>query len=319
MLRKIYSRKFQKALGVNARIVILPIIVFALIVFPSLWYALFLHSEPELEVINNLTEIDEQDTSTYMTDSFETFDQATCNAQTIACNQQFQENKSLACGIAKGNAIDALLDDPACKGLERSYVEQQLNEACDKGCLTSTPTPTQGQNQPTPTTTTPPNKFTINNAKFALPGIGNGQFDNKLPVTATRKILAILYNQSGTKITQTESDFTYDNTGFFKGNLEFTAYENSTNYVTIKDSVSLSKKISTNATNILKTGDINSDNQLDIKDYNLMIACFKSSNICTDSIKKLSDLNDNGTLQGEDLNILQRSFGNDGKDLVGDF
>jgi hypothetical protein len=127
-----------------------------------------------------------------------------------------------------------------------------------------------------------------------------------------------LYKQDGTKITQYESDFSYDGGGFFKGNLEFEADQNSTNYVTIKANISLSKKTNPNQVNILKSGDINSDNQLDIKDYNLMLGCLKSASNCSNDTKKNSDLNDNASLQGEDLNIMQRAFDSSGKDLSGE-
>lgn len=77
-----------------------------------------------------------------------------CDAQTIACAAEFQQNKTAACA-SKPLVVDNLLsrDDSPCKGQDRAFVEQLVDEACTQGCAgpTSTPLPT-----PTNTTTPPP-------------------------------------------------------------------------------------------------------------------------------------------------------------------
>lgn len=77
-----------------------------------------------------------------------------CDAQTIACDPQFQENKNAACGAFKSVAVDNLLsrDESPCKGRDRKFVEAVLNEACVAKCERESPTPTN-VNQPTVTET----------------------------------------------------------------------------------------------------------------------------------------------------------------------
>lgn len=263
-----------------------------------------------------------------------------CNAQTIACNPEFQANKAAACGAFKKQALDALMDDPACADLDRSYVESQLNEACSKGCVTppptNTPTPSPTTQPPTPTQTqsqtpTPPSSpstpsptssssFEIKGVKFSLPGIGLASSDNKFPIRSTRKVLATLYQSNGTKVTDTTKDFIYNSqTGLFESDLVFNSQQNASYYVTIKTDESLSKKLISDKTTSLATGDLIKDNKMDISDYNLMISCYKGLSTCATDIRRLADLNDDGVIEEKDLNILQRAFSQGKGQFIGEY
>lgn len=82
---------------------------------------------------------------------------ATCDAQTIACDPQFQENKTAACGAFKSAALDNLLsrDDSSCKGMDRAFVEEELDKACAQGCIKVTSAPTNTPTLTPVSTSTP--------------------------------------------------------------------------------------------------------------------------------------------------------------------
>lgn len=60
----------------------------------------------------------------------------------------------------------------------------------------------------------------------------------------------------------------------------------------------------------LSTGDINNDNKIDIRDYNIIVSCFedKAATSSCGNNKQLADLDDNGTIDGVDYNILIKSL-----------
>jgi hypothetical protein len=58
----------------------------------------------------------------------------------------------------------------------------------------------------------------------------------------------------------------------------------------------------------LISGDLNNDNTLGIIDWTYMIACVKNEAACTSAIRGLADLNDNGSVDEIDVQILQRGF-----------
>ena len=61
----------------------------------------------------------------------------------------------------------------------------------------------------------------------------------------------------------------------------------------------------------LVTGDVNSDNVLNILDYNLLIGCysdFAPAASCTTSNKLLTDLNDDGKVNQFDYNLFLREL-----------
>lgn len=293
---------------------------FLILLFLTIKYAY-----PKRETMKNIANdtVTNDNDETYLID---TLDSADCNAHTIACDQRFKDNKDLACGSFKGQVVDELIkrDESPCKGLEKSYVEAQLNEACSKGCVESTPTKIP-ESTPTPThasqtTPTPtPDSFTIENVRFKLPGIGIGTSENTSPKKSTRNVKAILYKSDGTKISDTTSTFTYSNsTGIFSGNLAFNSKKDTTNYVTIAADATLSKKISNDVVDLV-SGDIEMDNQMDIKDYNLVIGCYKNAAVCTGDKKQLADFNDDGVIGTEDINIVQRAFSTGKGELFGEY
>lgn len=56
-------------------------------------------------------------------------------------------------------------------------------------------------------------------------------------------------------------------------------------------------------------GDVNDDNVLNILDYNSIVACFgnrQTSSTCENKVK--SDLNDDGRIDGVDINLFVRSL-----------
>ena len=273
-----------------------------------------------------------------------------CTAQVIACDQQFKDNKTLACGTFKGQVVDELLtrDESPCKGMDRAYVEAQLNEACSKGCLptptpTKTPTPTPSPTaSPTPTTEAPtatptpspsptpiqdasptpttPNSFVLGNISFSLPGIGLNNFENNAPKNLVRTIYATLYNSStNAVVTQAESTFSYNTAnGKYKGDITFNAPKNVAYYATIRTSSSLTKKVTASVSVTLVSGDLNEDNQMTIEDYNAMISCYKLLPSCSNSMNTKSDLNDDGAIDIDDINIMQRAFSTGKGELTGD-
>lgn len=269
-----------------------------------------------------------------------------CTAQVIACDQQFKDNKTLACGTFKGQVVDELLtrDESPCKGMDRTYVEGQLDEACSKGCLpsptpTKTPTPTPSPTStPTPTATpsptpspTPEDKLptatpsetdsiVLENISFSLAGIGLDNFENNSPKNLIRTVHAILYSDSTNEIvTQTDTNFAYNtSTGKFNGNITFNAPKNAIYYATMRTDVSLTKKVASVVTVTLIAGDLNTDNQMTIEDYNAMVACYKALPSCSDSIRTKADLNDDGAIDIDDINIMQRAFSTGKGELVGD-
>ena len=59
----------------------------------------------------------------------------------------------------------------------------------------------------------------------------------------------------------------------------------------------------------LVTGDITTDNQLDIFDYNVLIGCFGTKATSPTCLNKTaSDINDDGTIDGIDLNLFLREL-----------
>lgn len=264
-----------------------------------------------------------------------------CTAQAIACDQQFKDNKTLACGTFKGQAVDELLkrDESPCKGMDKAYVEAQVDEACQKGCLpqptsTNTPTPTSSPTpSPTPTSTptpsptptltpsptTTPNALQLN-LKLTIPGIGNSQWENSHPLHNSRTgTIQVFDNSTDTKITEAAIDVLFDSTTTSYATLFI--YSNAENgkkyYLKVKLNGTLIKRISgtyaagptaTTPTTLLVPGDLDTNNEMGVQDYNLMVGCYKALPICTQELKDVADLNDNGTIDIDDLNILQRAF-----------
>ncbi len=178
---------------------------------------------------------------------------ATCDSQTIACDLQFQENKSSACGAFQSLAVDNLItrDDSPCKGMDRAVVERVLQEACTNGCVAVTTTPiVTGEPTQVPSstassspTTVPTLTPTIHNTStptvthilaptlgqdvgnsaiqgsFKFPGIGSGLAENTNPIPRNRVVYITLKNASGVVIDFTAIDAIFEG-DIFKGSID---------------------------------------------------------------------------------------------------
>ncbi len=319
--------------------IVLGIIALTLILLPSFLYLVLFSPQKSATIATKKAEQLPQLFSSNTT-SLASIEDPKCDAQTIACDPQFKENKDLACGIAKGRALNALLTDDAspCKGMDEAFVEQQLDEACSKGCtaptVTTIPNPTT-QPEPTspqPTTPADPSNFSLKmNFKVKLPGIGKANFENSAPKnTNIDSTVTITDPQNGTAIKEIgvplkyseadaifEGEFTYSDTVSEK---EFT--------VKLKTPTSLAKKMpdtfqqkgqnQKTAELTLAMGDIVESNEINVQDYNTFITCFKKLSSCSQESTERSDLNDDGKVDIDDLNILQRAFSVGKGDLIGD-
>lgn len=156
--------------------------------------------------------------------------------------------------------------------------------------------------------------------KVTLPGIGT---DVKLGLNNTPKRMDREFNvqfisQDDEIIQEEEVTLTYTN-GVYQGNLETTLPQDAYEVKIASDNsliktipgviqVSDTKSEFTLPTVSLITGNIsqtdNSQNSLDIFDYNAMLTCFEQS--CSFSQK--ADLNDDGIVDTKDFNILLRGF-----------
>lgn len=189
--------------------------------------------------------------------------------------------------------------------------------------LTSTPTPTLTRT-PTPTislTPTIPKTPTLLTISVLLPGIGKS--GNSRPNNMERKVFVSLFDTTNKTIGASVSGaLGFDPTsGVFKGTVNFGTIVPSGNYTTkIHVDQYLNKIIAANSALIagvtttlpqvaLITGDINSDNKLDMLDYNMLVGCF-GNKINSDSCgnrKVDADLNDDGIIDGTDYNLFVRN------------
>jgi hypothetical protein len=185
----------------------------------------------------------------------------------------------------------------------------------------STATPTPPCANPTGGTSPAPNPNTATlSLAITLPGIGKGAGDNPSPKNNTRTI-RMAFTSSTTNPIYTTATLNYNpSSGNFEGSVDIGNVP-PTAYTAIgKLDSSLSKVLSnalviTTATKqyqilpqIMFLGDIDDDDSLTIQDYNNFVSCFRGLASCDGAAKSTSDLNDNGTIDTDDLNILQRSF-----------
>lgn len=191
---------------------------------------------------------------------------------------------------------------------------------------TPTPTPTPIPTATLAPTATPVPGSSVLNLKIQLPGIGNGATNlglNSTPIRPQRLgTVEILTAQNVASMTA-NGTFTYNSsTSVYEGqfslgnNLPSSAYN-----VRVKIDNTLKKvlpgQIQINAGQTanqtvppvsLISGDLNNDNTLGIIDWTFMIACIKNESACTSSVRSLADLNDNGSIDERDVQILQRGF-----------
>lgn len=195
--------------------------------------------------------------------------------------------------------------------------------------LQPTPTPTI---QPTPTPTiqpTPTAPLTTNETVIEglilLPGISDIG-GNKDPKHTSRKIYYQIFDNQNKKVYENSQAITFTTTPPMGGNPGFYARFSTTtllptdsytakvridNALWKKLPIIISVKnheINTIGSTTLITGDFGNTNSLDVSDYTLLVACYQENPSCTANDKLLTDLNDDGTVDNADLNILQRGF-----------
>ncbi len=195
------------------------------------------------------------------------------------------------------------------------------------------------------TTTTIPNK-TILEFVIGLDGIGTsgdtpnpedknctetqrqeGCGSNQNPNTKDRNLnIEIISQQGSFAVSEKLATITYDSaTGKFKGSAELENITSGTYVIKVKSPGFLRKTASqtqvitsgqknTVPTTRLINGNVNEDNLLDIRDYNILVSCSTFSKDNNETCKsgtnyqKLSDLDDNSVINEYDYNLLIREL-----------
>lgn len=176
-----------------------------------------------------------------------------------------------------------------------------------------------------PTTTPVPGETNIR-LGIILPGIGNGSANlglNPNPIHPQRVTSVQILDINNSLVKQVSGPMTYNSSsgkylGVFALGKDFTTGSYN---IKIKLDNTLAKIIpvifqitkgqDANTTvnfSVLTPGDLNGDNTLGIIDWTLMIACIKNETACTEQVRGLADLNDNGTIDELDVQLLQRGF-----------
>lgn len=193
---------------------------------------------------------------------------------------------------------------------------------------TRTPTPTMTPSL-TPTATPKPDAFLFFLDLF-FHGIGRGgdsqnpsSQGNSEPKNTTRQVKVEIYNPSDLEnpLVEKTSAVSFDpNSGSFSGNGYIGNNLSDGSYILkvfvegylvgVSESVNLTKNQRVDVPDIsLVTGDTDSNNILDILDYNNILSCFgnkKNSQSCI--LKKTTDLDDNGGVDGIDYNLFFREL-----------
>ncbi len=197
---------------------------------------------------------------------------------------------------------------------------------------TKTPIPVIPTNTPAPTQTPIQNSTSLS-ITVKLHGIGTGgdvvnpsSTGNQNPVNPTRNITAEMYQAStNTKVADIAGTVNYDSaSGTFKGTLNApsTITTNGYNFRIKSDrylitqllGVSITQNsINTIPTATLTAGDINSDDALDILDYNILVSCYGANGTakptsCINTNNQAADLYDDGNVNFIDLNLWLREF-----------
>lgn len=152
----------------------------------------------------------------------------------------------------------------------------------------------------------------------------NSQLSNKAPLHPNRNIDIYIYNDQNQLITSNSGQITYDSTkGNFTGAIkidgtipegQYTYKIQSPTYLRrlvpgIQTLKPLQENILPETT--LVTGDIVSDNMINIKDYNILTNCYSDllpAKSCTETEKTNADLNDDGSVNQVDYNLFLREI-----------
>lgn len=152
----------------------------------------------------------------------------------------------------------------------------------------------------------------------------NSSLSNKTPLHATHDATIIVTDTNNVKVKEIDSTITYDpTTGSYKGSFELGTTFPAGKYL-LKVAVDhyLHRLIpgvitlSANKNNILPTisliaGDTDSNNKLDILDYNMIVDCYSdylAPVACDASKKDATDLNDDGNVNQIDNNLFDREL-----------
>lgn len=146
-----------------------------------------------------------------------------------------------------------------------------------------------------------------------MPGIGSGNGDNNTPNHPTRSGNVYIFDSSNQQKSSSVVNFTYAG-GKYTGKAELDIPEG-IYYVKVKFDNTLQKLVpgvqnlkkgdNNLATVALVPGNLNTNNVLDISDYNIFINCIDEEQ-CNE--KTLTDFNDDGEVELIDYNIILRSF-----------
>jgi hypothetical protein len=196
------------------------------------------------------------------------------------------------------------------------------------------PTPTPTKVPPTPTPTVLPNNTILNMSVF-MHGIGssgdnanpnNATLSNKNPLHPTRAVTVQIYDLNNQLRATGNGNVIFDSaTGNFKGTLSLgqSIIASGSYSIKVQSPTHLRRlvgggiqNLTIGQTNIIEAvsltaGDVNSDNKIDILDYNTMIGCYSDLSpaiSCTSGNKLLSDLNDDGAVNQVDYNLFLREI-----------
>ncbi len=191
---------------------------------------------------------------------------------------------------------------------------------------TNTPTPTPIPTATSAPTATPIPGDTLLRIATYLPGIGSGAANlglNSTPIHPQREGTLTILNTNSEVIKTVTGPIQYSSeSGVYSGTFALgTTFPTGIYNIKLRMNNTLVKlypsamniasgqnnsQTGTNPT--LIPGDLNSDNSLGVFDWTYMIACIKDEAACTSAIRLLADLNDNGSVDEKDVQILQRGF-----------
>lgn len=199
----------------------------------------------------------------------------------------------------------------------------QLSTQCASG-LTCLNNSCGGTNPLSPTPTNGPNETRIL-LSLSLPGISNRTSSSAaVPKRIARETKVEVYNSSNQKVSDKTGNLIYDTASkLYKGTISLGDGFTTGQYIVkvrmdnslwkrIPGIVTITAKTDNNPTVQIQlvTGDLDQNNSLTVLDYTNFVKCFKGESTCSDSLKILADLDDDGSAKDDldDLTILQKGF-----------
>lgn len=147
---------------------------------------------------------------------------------------------------------------------------------------------------------------------------------NKNPLHPSRPVVLQLLTDSQQVVSTIASTMDFQNDGAFVSTVSFPTDISAGSYqVKVRTTGSLWRSIPVNQTLLLgqennlpeidlMVGNTNDDNQLDVRDYNLLMLCFTDiggpSVSCFDQRKQAADITDDGMVNQSDYNLFLREF-----------